>query len=168
MSISSSTRNDVWQQLLDAQRLVQYYQVMAGRHEKRHTAIRFVLLLAGTGSIVGPLLDDVPPFLQAIFGVAVAAAVAWEFVASYARKAAVMHAICMECCAIENELRDLWTDIQLENMKESDIRRTNRKLAARLREVSGWAGQIGVAVDDDLNKEITKAAYDVTEQRYAN
>ena len=167
MAISHATRNDVWQQLLDAQRFVQYYQVMAGKHEKWLLAIRFVLLLAGTGSIAS-VVDIVPPVVQAFFGVVVAAAVAWEFVANYARKAAVLHAICLECCAIENELRELWTDVQLENMDEQDIRQTNRRLGARLREATGWAGQNGVVVNEKVNQEATEAAYSVTVQRYAN
>lgn len=167
MAISNATRNDVWQKLLDAQRHVQYYQVMSGRHEKRHMAVRFVLLFAGAGSVV-TVVQTVDARIQAALGIVIAVTVAWEFVANYARKAAILHAICTESCSIESELRDLWTDIQSGIKEEAEIRRAYKALAARLREVTGWAGQNGVVVDDKVNQRTTRTAYAVMEQQYAN
>ena len=100
--VTEQTRNYVWQELLDAARLVRYYEALSDRHRRNHSRVRFLLLAAATGSIAA-LLDLIPESTQLFTSAWVALLVAWDFVSDYAKKAAVLHTISLECSALEIE-----------------------------------------------------------------
>lgn len=168
--VSAQTRNDVWQELLDVARLVLYYEALAHRHRRNHMIVRFLLLAAAAGAIAA-LLDLLPaaaqPVAQLVAGGLVALLVAWDFVSNYARKAAVLQAISLECSLLEVEWRELWADVNDGHVSDAEARDKNYRLARRISEVTGWAGQADIGEDSKLNEECAKVAYNAMADRYA-
>ena len=163
---TEQTRNAVWQELLDVARLVRYYEALSDRHRRNHSIVRF-LLLAAAASGIAALLDLLPPSVQLISGGLVAIIVAWDFVSDYAKKAAVLHAVSIECSALEIEWCELWADVNDRDLDDAEARRKNQRLARRGLEVTGWAGHADIREDRKLNEECEQAAYRVMADRYA-
>ena len=164
--VSDQTRNAVWQDLLDAARLVRYYDALSDRYRRNHAVVRFLLLAAAAGGIAA-LLDLLPAIAQLIAGGLVALLVAWDFVSDYARKAAVLHAIGLECGELENEWRELWAEVNDSEADEAEARRRSRQLARKLLNATGWAGYADIPENRRLNEECEKAAHRVVADRYA-
>ena len=162
--VSEQTRHDIWQELLDAERLVRYYEVLAKRHRRWHLAIRFSLLLAATSGVAS-LLKVLPQSVQLVAGLALTVLVALDFALNAAGKTAVLNLIKIECRALGNEWKNLWAG--LEHISDDEARRENERLAQKLAEVTGWAGQAEVGDDDALNEQCERVAYKVMSEDYA-
>lgn len=162
--VAEQTRNAIWQELLDVARLVRYYEALSDQHRRNHLIVRFLLLAAAAGGIAA-LLDLLPAMAQLVAGGLVALLVAWDFVSDYAKKAAILHAISIECSAMEIEWQNLW--LELENISDAEARRENTRLSRRIADVTGWAGQADIRENRKLNEECEKAAYRVMAERYA-
>lgn len=161
---TEQTRNAIWQEFLDVARLVRYYEALSDRQRRNRAIVQF-LLLAAAASGIAALLDLLPSIVQAAAGGLVALLVAWDFVSNYAKKAAVLHAISIECSALEIEWRDLW--FALDTLSDEDAHRENTRLARRLTSVTGWAGQADIREDRKLNEQCAVAAYKVMAEQYA-
>lgn len=164
--VSAQTRNDVWQELLDVARLVRYYEALADRHRRNHKIVRF-LLLAAAASGIAALLALLPAKAQPVANGLVALLVAWDFVSNYAGKAAVLQAISLQCSLLKVEWSKLWADINDGDVSDAEARDKNYRLARRISEVTGWAGQADIMEDPKLNEECAKVAYKVMADRYA-
>ncbi len=162
--VTDETRNAVWQELLDVARLVRYYEAMADRHRRNHLVVRFVLLATAMGGVVA-FFDLLPASVRLLLGAGIAGVVSWDLLSRYASKAAVLHAVSMECSLMETELRDVW--LRLETMEDDEARREWLRVSRRLAEVKGWAGQAGVAEDGKLNVECAEAAYATMQEQHA-
>ena len=162
--VNEQIRHDVWRELLDAERLARYYEALAERHRRRHLAIRFSLLLAATGGLASSL-EVLPQSAQLIAGLVITVLVALDFALNNARKAAVLNLIKIECRALGNEWKNLWAG--LEHSGDDEARQENGRLARRLAEVTGWAGQAEVGEDDALNAQCERVAYKVMREDYA-
>ena len=160
------TRNEVWQDYLDAARLVRYYEALSDRYRRNHSILRFLLLGAAAGG-VGALLDLLPEITQLVAGGAVALLVAWDFVTDYAKKAAILHTIGVECSALEIEWRELWADVNERDLDDAEARRRNRELERRILIATGRSGYADVREDRELNEKCEKDAYRVMVERYA-
>ena len=114
------------------------------------------------------MLDVLPASVQLIAGGLVALLVVWDFIADYAKKAAVLHAISLECSALEIEWRELWADVNERDLDDSEARRKNQRLARRALEVTGRAGHADIRENRKLNEKCEKVAYRVVEDRYAS
>lgn len=163
---TDGTRNDVWQAILDAARLVRYYEALADRHRRRHQAVRFMLLIAAAAG-VATVLDLLPDLGQALAGGLVAVLVAWDFVADYAKKAALLHTISLECSALESDWRELWHEVNDWKADDAAIRDAMRALNRRTLEATGRAGTADIREDERLNQKCAESAYKVVADRYA-
>ena len=163
---SDETRNDVWQELLDAARLARYYEALSDRHQRKHRIVRFLLFVAGA-SAVATVLKFLPGEAQAVVGGLVAIVVAWDFVSDYAQKAAVLRTVSIACSELESEWRELWHDVNHDVVDEPQLRDQLQRLARRTREVTSRAGDAGVSVDQKLNERCAESAYKVVSDRYA-
>ena len=168
MMATNQTRNAVWQELLDAARLVRYYEALSDRYRRNHWAVRLVLLLAASSEIVALLAllpENMRQSVQLVAGGFIALTVIWDFVSDYARKAAVLHAIGMECSAVEIELKSLWSEIG--SISDNEAQRRNTQLMRRISDATGWAGQADIREDSKLNRKCATAAYKIMEDQYA-
>lgn len=164
--VSDTTRNAVWQELLDAARLARYYASLADRHRKKRRAVQFLLMVAATSGIIG-LLGLLPEFVQRAAVAAIAIVVAWDFFGDYARKAAVLHTICIECNRLASQWQKLWLEIDRPDLEDADALRQCEMLGQRLIDVTGQAGLVGVTVDAKLNQTCAADTYKVMRERFA-
>lgn len=164
--VSERTKNEVWRKLLDAARLARYYEALADRHRRNRTLTR-LFLLAAAASGVAALLDVLPDPVRLVAGGLIAFVVAWDFVADYAKKAAVLHAISLECSALEEEWRVLWFDANDDGADDSEVLRRNQELSRKIMAIAGWAKHVDVREDRKLNEECEEAAYGITAERHA-
>ena len=164
---SNETRNEVWQELLDAARLVRYYEALSDRHRFKHSIVRFLLLASAVGGI-GALLDLLPDNAQLIAGALVALLVVWDFMADYTKKAAILHTVSKECSDLEIKWRALWRDVNREDADDVEIRNQIEQLARRALAVTGRAGDADIREDQKLNEKCAESAYEVTADRYAS
>ncbi len=163
---TEQTRNDVWQGFLDVARLVRYYEALSDRHRRNHLIVRFLLLVAAASGIA-TLLDLLPPIMQLLASGVIALLVSWDFVADYAKKAAILHTVSLECSALEIEWRELWAGVNEHDLDDAEARRKNRQLEQRILEVTGRAGHADVREDRKLNEKCEEAAYKIMAERYA-
>ncbi len=163
--ISDQTRNDIWQELLDVARLVRYYEALCNQYQRRHSFLRISLLFAATGEI-GALLAVLSTTIQLTIGVIIALLVAWDLVSNYAKKAAVLHTISIECSELENKWRELWADINNAQVGEAEAQRKNKELAQKLLDVTERAGVADIQENRKLNEKCEKAAFQVVVDRY--
>ena len=162
--VGEQTRNDIWQGLLDAARMVRYYEALSERYRRRHLAHRILLLLAAIGGMAS-LLEVLPRVIQLAAGLAIIALVALDFAFNLARKTSVLNLVNIECTALANEWKSLWAS--LERVSDDDARHENDRLERRLVKVTGWAGHAEVGVDDALNEKCERVAYKVMSEEYA-
>lgn len=162
--VSEQTRNDIWQDMLDVARLVRYYEALAERHLRRHLLLRIFLLLAAASGIAS-LVELLPEYFQLLAGVGITVLVALDFALNYARKAAVLNLISMECTALENKWMDLWA--KLGRLDEDEALRETYRLSRQLAEVTGWAGHAEIREDRALNERCEEVAFDAVASRYA-
>ena len=148
-------------------RLVRYYELLSDRYRRNHSIVRFLLLAAAAGGIAA-LLDVLPAIAQLVAGGLVALLVVWDFVADYARKAAVLHAVSLECSALEIEWRELWAAVNERDLDDAEARRKNQRLARRALEATGRVGHANIREDRKLNEKCEKIAYRVMADRYAS
>lgn len=164
--VSEQTRSAVWHELLEVARLVRYYETLSDRHRKKHRWIRFLLLGATAGGIAA-LLELLRSELRLFASGLLALLVVWDAVSDYARKAAVLHAVSLECSRLEIEWRELWGDANDPEADEAHVRNEIRRLARRCSEVTGWAGHADIPEDRSLNEKCEAIAYTIEAERYA-
>ena len=164
--VSDQMRLAVWQNLLDVARLVRYYEALADKNRYRHSIIQFLLLVSAFSGIAA-LLKLLPEFVQLVAGGLIAILVAWDVVAGYAKKAAVLHTISYECIALEVEWSELWAAINSAESSDTEAREKNKQLEEKCLNVTGWAGPANIRVDQKLNAKCEEVAYKVMAERYA-
>lgn len=156
-------RQTVWFSGFDVARLARYYETMADRHSRRQKWLRAVLL-GSTASGFVSLINLLPTEFQSVAWCGVATCLVWESVSDYAKKAAVLHAISLECSRLGVEWRELWGTIG--QIDDNEAQRYNAQLEHRLNEVTGWAGLVSVAEDKKLLRECETLAKKVLEDEY--
>ena len=77
---------------------------------------------------------------QAAAGLVIAVLVAWDMLAGYATKGAVLDSIRRECTELETELRELWGEVQADELGDKEARRRHPGPSApnEPRDRSGW------------------------------
>lgn len=165
--LPSETVSVIWQHLLDVARLNRYYAKLARRAAQRNVAIRFGLAFSGVGALAGfmeLLPGSLPDALPAVFAVLIPAVILVDFLAGFARKAAVLEVISTDMNAIEVEYRSLWERLysgsvpEGQVMSESDLL-IRRMISATSRDVFGE--------DEGVNQRSQQEAYQAEELRYA-
>ena len=164
--VTDQVRSIVWQEYLDAARLVRYYEALSDKYRRNHFIVRF-LLLAAAASGIAALLEILPAIAQLIATAFVALIVVWDFVSDYARKAAILHAISTECSELETEWQELWTEINEDEIGTAEVLWKNRRLSRRIFGVTSWAGVADIRENQKLNEKCAESAYKIMVDRYA-
>ena len=165
--VSDEIRNEVWQDLLDVTRLVRYYAALSDRYKRNYNIVRVLLFAAATSGIAA-FLDVLPPIAQLISGMGIALIIAWDFVSDYGRKAAILHAIRLQCSELESEWHALWRSVDDGTIANEEALEGNRQLLQRITSLTGNAGYADIREDQKLNEIHAADAYKVIEDRYAH
>ena len=153
----------VWLGLLDAERMVRYYQALAVRMQRWHTALTAFVAFGSTGA-VGSLIVGVPELVAGALAAAVAAAGVWTFYYGHALKAAMLAVTAESCAKLTLRWRDLWA--RLEGLDEAEAWQEVQRLRGEELEATGRV-PAGLAVRSRLNEQCAKDAYAVLGEEYA-
>ena len=166
--MDATLRNAVWQQLLDAERLLRYYGELADRYRRRKMLPRFLMAASSIAGAAAILLDVewipdeayLPAFLLVV------AAVVWDFMHDYGGKAAILYSISVECGEFETELQELWRSVDASPPPEEAFVRTRLKdIASAMGRVTARAGYAGIRDDDALIDKTQKEGFEVVVDR---
>ena len=163
---ATNTRLAVWNGLLEANRLVRYYGTLADRHNQWNTWILRGLIFGGSTEAI-LVFAKAPEHLIALFALAVAGIAAWAVAGDYAKKAAVLHGISLECSYLEIEWDDLWNRMDLGDLSDDRALKRNQELQRRLTAATSRAMPAGIREDRKLNKKSWIETCRALEQQYA-
>ena len=166
---SEETRREIWYQLAEAGRLARYYVAYRASTQKKHLAIRGLLLFAsilGTASLTG-LFPKSWVVMQPVAAIAIAVAVVIEFTFNFGDKAKLLNLIALQCLKIEKDCHQLWQDANTVGCGDNELRIQCRQLSDQLLEITGKAIDQDITEKEGLNEEAEQTAIRLLEQRYS-
>ena len=92
---------------------------------------------------------------------------AWDFLADYANKAAILAVIRGECSEVEDELAELWGKVQSDSVGDNDAGRVFAGLKRRVTRVTARAGAANIPTNERLNVRCEEDAFKALSERYA-
>lgn len=162
--VSDQTRNDIWQELLDSDRLVRYYEALANHYQRKHS-LTLLLLGMGAASSFAAILDLFLDIVQLIASALVGIVAVWMFIADYAKKAAVAHDIGFQCRRLDVDWKELWAAV--ERIDEAEARRRLGDLSNQINIATRRSSDAGIVDNRRLNKKSKALAFKTVQQRYA-
>ena len=163
---TANTRRVVWNGLLDVSRQVRYYGALSGRYSQWNTWILSGLIFGGSVEAI-LVLCKASESLIILFALAVAAIAAWAVAGDYAKKAAVLQGISLECSYLEIEWESLWNRIDRVDFSDDLALKRHQELQHRLTAATSRAAPVGIHEDRKLNKKSWAETCTVLEQQYA-
>ena len=165
--VSDQTRDDIWQEMLDSDRLARYYEAVANHYRRKH-ALSLLLLGFGAASSFATVFDVLPPDYQSdaetIANAFVGLVAVWVFLADYAKKSAVAYAIGTQCNRLDIRYRELWADV--DKLEEDAARKRLVALAEEMVDVTQRSGDAGIVDNRRLNEKSEAAAFKTVSERY--
>ena len=163
-------RNAVWQQLLDAERLMRYYGELADRYRRRKMVPRILMAVSSIVGAASIMIDAewVPDEAYLPAFLLVVAAVVWDFMHDDGDKAAILYSISVECGEYETELHELWRLVDAEHPpEESFIRARLKDIESSMDRATARAGYAGVGEDKALIEKTQAEGFRVIADRLA-
>ena len=164
-TVSETTRNAVWNELLDSARAVRYYDTLSSQYRRKHRII-MVILAASAASGVAALLEWLPDKVQIVANAVVAIAAVWGLFSDHARKAAVLHSVSLQCSRLHDEYKSLWLDVENYTKDDEEIRHILKRLNAEGDRATGVVGYADISVDEKVNDKSTDDADEVLKDQY--
>lgn len=164
--VSSATRSEVWQSLLDAARYHRYFVLLEKRYSVRHMAMRIALALAAVAGAL-PLIKGLPPIPPVVTGLAslaVIALVILESILGYGRRAAILHVIVQQMGKLEEGHRRLWVNVENGEGQDAETLDNLMNLKERARDVTETLHE---RVDKGLSKRSQEETFEAEAKRYA-
>ena len=160
----------VWQALLDAERFGRYYGSRSQAHRRTHRVLRSILLFAAVGGVAS-FLDILPletELVSSVASIVIIGLVIWDFMADDGKKAAVLHAISIECGEYCLRLSSLWGSLNHpEGADETAIRMELRAIEDGMLRVTARAGYADIREHDRDNERAAAEACQVVVARFA-
>ena len=160
--VSSGTRNDVWQGLLDVVRYHRYYSALASKYRRNHFVVRFFLAISAILT-AAPLVLSVPVNVSSIGGVAVIAVVVGDLLLDYGKKVAALSFIVTKLEELEIRHRRLWSNANGNVVSDEEAR---NQLDEILDTAVNLVRGSDLAFDARLNERCQKDTYKMEPQRY--
>ena len=164
--MTAAVQTEIWQSTWDAESLMRYYESLHRRLHRWHTAGSFVLGIAGTGAAVA-FVARLPEQVQVLAGLVLAVATVAMFVSGLAAKAAVAHAISVQCAELALEFKTLYLDVRSHALADDAATAEWRKLVERLTNATSKAGAAGLASNDKLVAKSYETAREVMDLAHA-
>ncbi|MYB34001.1 MAG: hypothetical protein F4X92_02530 [Gammaproteobacteria bacterium] len=162
--------NDVWQQLLDAERCCRYHYELAGRYRKYQKIPRWIMAVSSVVGATSVFTRDWIGFADVLYvpaALLMLSAVVWDLMHDHGEKAAILKSISVECAELETELKDLWRSVYTKSsIDEVQVNSRLREIESRLERVTSRSADI--KVDEELNEKSQKEGFKVISDRYTN
>ena len=165
--VTEETRDDVWLKFLDVARLARYYAALSDKN-KRARKLTQVFLLAFVTGAAASLMEIFPEWVGLLVSALLITLMIWDAVEDYAKKAAILSIISMECRKNEVAFSELWRDANKANSIEGEIRSRLNQLDSATLEATGKASYADVTENKELNEKCAKDAYISMEHQYVH
>ncbi len=156
-------RDQIWLGILDAERQYRYYQQLSDRFRRFHFRLTVFVTIAASAAASAlfatlPWEADWP--IAAVLAV-VAGVTIWLSYANYSGKATAAYIFCDQFAFIASEWRRLWYMSEEDSVVWIEVWR----LKDRQERVTAGYGDL--ALDEKLNEECAKEAYQVVQDEFA-
>ena len=111
--VSEHLKEEVWQNLYDANRLVRYYAAVSKKYQNWHIGTRIVLYVFATSGIA-TLVEAIPPVAGLVLGGVLAVTLTVDLVFDFGKKATVSASISVQCAHLRDEWENLWNEVRNE------------------------------------------------------
>ena len=162
-TVSDSTRNLVWQGLLDIAHYTRYFGALERRYRRNHQIIKFA---QGVAAIVTalPLIPQVTATVASWGAVGILVLVIWDYIYDYGRQVGALRITTEGLSHLETRQRHLWDEVQNASINEKQASRKNMMLQ---QEALKLLRGLDLNTDNVLNELCQKNAYQAEQQRYA-
>ena len=161
------TRNEVWQNYLDASRLTRYYSALADRNKSIYILSRAILILPLLAGVV-LFFDLLPEIVVLSVGLVIMLFVFADLMFNFAKRASVLNLVSQECGRLENEYSELWQAMENGDLSDGEIREKINQIEKKLIETTNKPDYLNITVDHRLNKKCAIETYKVMANRYEN
>ena len=159
--VTERTKDRIWEEMFDIARYIQYYEMKTNRLSFWNKVIR-LLLLVGATSAVGAVFDVLPEYFGIGGALALLVLTAIDLIWDWGTKAALSHAINLECCVIEKDYEDLWLLVRTDRSDEIESQDRVNRLAMRVIAATAQLSE----TDKRLNKKASDAAAIILADRW--
>ena len=161
---SGSTRNHVWQGLLEIARFSRYYSELERRYRRKHRCVRSLLATVSICTAL-PLIPAIPPIVSSVGAIGIVGLVVWDLVHDYGRQVAALHLVAEGLSDLEVRQRHLWDEVQSGTVSDDEARRQTTDLN---REALSLIRGLDLDTDSALNERCQKETFQAEKKRYAS
>ena len=153
----------MWQEMLALARYMSYYELLTNRYSFRNRLVR-AFLVAGATLAVGSAIPSVHWLVGVSGAVLLVAATTVDLVWDWSTRAALAHAISLECAVISKDYDHLWSQVETKRIDEDTCHLRIHQLSMR---AIAAASQLA-DTDRTLNKQAQRAAYKILENKWGD
>lgn len=159
--VSEPTKDRLWEEMFDISRYVQYYDMQNSRLSAWDKIVKLNVLI-GTAVAVASGFQAIHPLAGVGGALFMVVWTAIDYVLAFGSRAALSHAISLECSVIEKEYEELWMLVSAGSIGEVESQAKIKQLSMRV--LLATAQLSGTA--RGINRKASKAAYKVMEAKW--
>ena len=160
-AVTEHTKDRLWEEMWDVARYVQYYEMQTNWLARWNKIVRFFILV-GAALAVGSTADLLPAGYGIVGGLALLVLTAVDLIWNWGAKAALSHAISLECCVIEKDYESLWSSVKTEQIGDRECQERINHLSMRVIAATSQLSE----TDKRLNRKAQDAATKVLADRW--
>ena len=162
-------RNEIWKQLVDAERLVRYYYSQAQYYDHRDRVLRGIILfvyVAGASMLLGafPIKENWANWIVGCLGLGLIVATVWDMTMRYGEKAVLLRVVCARCDRLLDQWRELWAETEEEVIEDDTLRLKYRYLRDEQSASTELSVLFGIRENETLHDKAEKDAHDIVEE----
>ena len=156
-------RQQVWNQLMEAERLWRYYDGLHKKYNKRSLITRTLLVFSGISTVVYWMKaipqEANPELIGMAMGILLAIVVALDSAKHFEKKATILGFIASRLSKLQGKLEELWVEIEDKHyiLKESslndELQVKYNTLKADMSEIKDWLATSDISTDEEINKK---------------
>jgi hypothetical protein len=159
--VTEHTKDRLWEDMWDVARYVRYYEMQTHRLGLWNKGIR-LLILVGGAMAVGSIVDPVPAWVGVLGGLLLFSLTAVDLIWDWGTKAALSHAVSLECSIIEKDYEKVWSATRAEQISDADCQSTIDQLGMRIIATTAMLS----GTDKGLNRKAQEAATKVLADKW--
>ena len=162
----TTLQQEIWNQLLDAERIVRYYGMLLKRYALGRWILRGVMIAAAVAGVLMLSWPNLPEVAVWIISGVLLSVTIWDAAVDYGEKAALISTVVLESNYLLDAQRKLWLEANKEDADEEDMGKKHYLICDKLTETTAWPMRINIVMNDKLNEKATIEADGEMESRY--
>ena len=161
-TVTQHMRDRIWEEMWDIARHTHYYELHTNRLRLWNRLVRFLSIVVAATAVSVAVSDVVPHWLGISGAVFFLLLTAIDLIWDWGERAALSHAITLECSVIEKDYEFLFTQVRTNSVGEQEAQARLNQLVMR----SIAATSLLTDTDRGLNRKAQKAATKIMNQRW--